>query len=59
MVSNHLESTWSNPVRNNRAQKYSFYSKWTNVLLLFCSFNADCTFRLLEKNCFIKEKQSV
>ncbi|AVM57233.1 hypothetical protein C3V43_05310 [Bacteroides heparinolyticus] len=38
MVSNHLESTWSNPVRNNRAQNYFFYLIWANVFVIFFEF---------------------
>ncbi|KAA5410335.1 hypothetical protein DWW88_16650 [Bacteroides cellulosilyticus] len=39
MVSNHLESTLSNPVRNNRAQKYFFSSERASVSSSFCGKN--------------------
>ncbi|RGN35304.1 hypothetical protein DXB65_11810 [Bacteroides oleiciplenus] len=45
MVSNHLENALSNPVRNNRAQKYLFSSEQTNV---FSSFFVDFEILLLE-----------
>ena len=42
MVSNHLEISCSNPVRNNRAQKYGIYLKQTNtppiIFQLFISY---------------------
>lgn len=38
MVFNHLKSSLSNPLRNNRAQKYCFYSIQTNVFALFYCF---------------------
>ena len=45
MVSNHLENALSNPVRNNRAQKYLFSSEQANV---FSSFFVDSEILFLE-----------
>ncbi|EDO09253.1 hypothetical protein BSCG_01881 [Bacteroides sp. 2_2_4] len=35
MVFNHLKNSLSNPLRNNRAQKYYFYSFPTNISFIF------------------------
>ena len=47
MVSNHLESSSSNPFRNNRAQNYCFRAKRANVSAIISTFKMT---RLVKSN---------